>query len=471
MEGLVMIGQVPTRATREQFQILKDEPVYEVVSKFASIADMQEIDGWARSFYTIEGHIESIMQYRKPLLPEPDEPAWTEAKASVMYDVMTSIPRVRSLSFINQLDDVPYESSSAAGYGYAGKKGEGDNFKRAKSITNALVRTYVERCAKGEKQEALKSVITECTPDVAFTRTQLARLPSIKVRNVFGEAFHYILIEGLSASPLLEAFKRADTFYVTGKDPTTYVPRFLSHLDNQPGWVVALDWSRFDATVQLWEIDHAFQCLENVLDFPEEYSRACFFLSKELFKKRKLAAPDGVMWMRTSGIPSGSYFTNLIGSIINYTRIKFLCNKLGYQMGEVRVQGDDSVFKAQAPNKPDVYAIAQAVADFGWELNPAKCVVTHNTDGLTFLGRGQYQLFNIRERLKVLRLLCFPEYEVDDPMISTARVKMICNDAGFRDMMYNKIYLAMNRLYGEAETVPDRYKTYVDLNDWQDVNM
>lgn len=471
MEGLVRLGDIPERVARTEFQIIYDEPVYETVKHFASVADMQEIDGWARSFYTLEGHIESIMQYSKPLLREPTAPTWAQAKREVYDEMGTLFPPVQSLSFEDQLDQVPFESASAAGYGYDGKKGEGNNLKRAKGIANALVRTFDEHFVNEGPTHAAEHAIQNSTPDVAFTRTQLAKLPSIKVRNVFGEAFHLILIEGLSAAPLLEAFKSRDTFYVTGKDPTSYVPNYFSKIDQLNGWLVALDWSKFDATVQLWEIEHAFSALKQLVTFPTILSERAFDVSVILFKRRKLAAPDGVLWMREGGIPSGSYFTNMIGSIINYTRVKYACLRMEYPILSCRIQGDDSVICIASHEKPEVHALACIVAEHGWVLNPTKCMVSRNSEEITFLGRSQRQLFNIRERLKVLRLMCFPEYKVDDPKISTARVRMIARDAGLRDPLFNNILFALRNKYGEADVIPKHLLSYVDIRDWQDVNM
>jgi len=472
MQGLELIeAGLPHRHVRDEFVMLRDDYAYKAVSRHASAVEMQEIDGWARSFYTIEGHLESISQYLKPLFNEPTNLQWLEARRVTMAEIARSFAPVNSLNFETDFDTVPYEKSSAAGYGYAGKKGEANNFKRAKAIANALVRQYLEDALSKGESYAKEFIIKNSTPDVAFTRTQLAKLPSIKVRNVFGEAFHYILIEGLSASKLLEGFKSSDTFYVTGKDPTSYVPNYLVHADREPGWFIALDWSKFDATVQLWEIDHAFACVEQLLIFQTALTKAAFEVSKTLFKHRKLASPDGRMWMRNGGIPSGSYFTNLIGSIINFTRVHYACNKMEYPILSCRVQGDDSIIKVNTHTKPSVLDISSAVAEFGWTLNPAKCIVTTTSQEVTFLGRSQLQLFNIRERLKILRLMCFPEFEVDDPKISTTRVRMIARDAGLRDPLYNRIIFEMIALYGQAEYLPHHFRTYVDLIDWQDVNM
>lgn len=430
MAGLIQIGEQPERFIRPEYQMIIDEPVYDAVRRFATIADMQEIDGWSRSFYTREGHLESIASYAKPLIQEPNDPYWNEAKAITRAEIANLFPPVNSLTFETHFDQIPYESSSAAGHGYNGKKGEGNNFNRAKGIANALVRSFDERCATEGYGPAVEHAITNSTPDVSFTRTQLAKLPSIKVRNVFGEAFHYILVEGLSAAPLLATFKREDTFYFTGKDPTYYVPNMLIKQGLSPGWFIALDWKSFDATVQLWEIEHAFDCIEQLLNFPTQLSHRAYQLTKELFMMRKLASPDGKLYIRTGGIPSGSYYTNLIGSVINYARIRFICCKLGYNIESVRVQGDDSVIKIRNESRPDIWQIAEVGNSFGWQLNAPKCVITHRSSEVTFLGRSQHLLYNTRERLKVLRLMCFPEYQVEEPTISTARVKAIASDAG-----------------------------------------
>jgi len=471
MEGLIHIGEIPERYVREEFQMIVDQPVYDIVKKYASAMDMQEIDGWARSFYTKEGHLSAIALFRKPLLPEPTDEIWRLTKDAVARKVAASVPVVASYSFENGFDLVPFESSSAAGYGYVGKKGEGDNLHRAKGIANRAVRTFSEEIETIGYAPAVSHVADNSTPDVAFTRTQLARLPSIKVRNVFGEAFHNILIEGLSAAPLLEAFKRGDTFYVTGKDPTTHVPRLLFNLGLEQGWFICLDWKSFDATVQLWEIDNAFNCLEQVLTFPSALTRRAFQFARESFKVRKLASPDGKLYMRRGGIPSGSYFTNIVGSIINYARLFYICNVLDIGFKDCYVQGDDSVVFVPDGMKPDIYSIAQVGERFGWIVNLTKSVITDKSEEVTFLGRSQLHQFNIRERLKVLRLMCYPEYQVERPDISTARVRAIATDAGFNDPLYNKILYALRVLYGEADVVPPHLLTFIERFDFQDVNM
>jgi hypothetical protein len=64
MEGLQYLAEIPERSTREQFQILIKEPVYKVVKKFASRADMEQIDGWATCLNTIRQNLKILLNRR-----------------------------------------------------------------------------------------------------------------------------------------------------------------------------------------------------------------------------------------------------------------------------------------------------------------------------------------------------------------------------------------------------------------------
>lgn len=453
--GLTNLGQQAARVPREEYVIIRDEPAYEMVRSIIPQGEMEDIDGWARSVYTLEGHLEAIHAYRKPLLPEPTDTRWEEAKSAVMAEVQHELGAIDSLDFSSDLALVPYEASSAAGYGYTGRKGEGNNFSKAIRITNAAIRQYDEDIHQFGLDRANFGITENSTPDIGLTRTQLAKLPQLKVRNVFGEAFHYILIEGLSAFPLLSAFKSRDTFYFIGEDPTIWVPSIVEEMELNSNWFIVLDWSGFDASVQNWEIDFAFNCLKSVMTFPNRLSELAFDYSRAIFKRRKILAPDGQMYMRNSGIPSGSYFTNMVGSIINYTRIKFLMFTLGLPIYKIRVQGDDSITATTSEAAPDARRLASIGQQYGWTLKPEKCIITDYSTEVVFLGRSMRHRYNVRERNRALRLICFPEFRVTDPTISTARVHAIMNDAGNVDSLFDKIYLAMYNTYGEAQTVPN----------------
>lgn len=60
------------------------------------------------------------------------------------------------------------------------------------------------------------------------------------------------------------------------------------------------------------------------------------------FINTKIMLPDGRMVRKTHGIPSGSYFTSLVGSLANAVICEFLMNIMNIRIDDSRFLGDDS---------------------------------------------------------------------------------------------------------------------------------
>ena len=262
------------------------------------------------------------MKFNKRILPEPDDYEWKCVKEDCARYFQT-LPRVTPLSAITKgdFDKIKYHQGTSAGYGYSEgqhpfptHKGprDGPNYKRAKRIAAKIIHECVASMQSNSFETFLEDASLNSTPDIAFTRTQLVELPNTKVRQVFGECFHYVLLEGLFACPLIDMFMANDSFYYIGEDPATGVPHLINNLDpNDDVYYLTIDWSSFDASVQPYEINHAFELIESILNFPDEATRLTFLYTKQLFLKRKLATPDGRVFLRYGGVPSGSYYTHL----------------------------------------------------------------------------------------------------------------------------------------------------------------
>jgi hypothetical protein len=303
--------------TREEDTILVDKYMLEAFNNYPFHRPMNVYEGFARSYYTTAGHAEQLYNYHhatRTLRPNED-PNYNRMITHCRSELST-VPLVRSLDFLTQLRDVRFESSSSAGIGIPGKKGDPGNLERAISQANATVHNFMTNP---------QSTIDNTTPDRGLTRTQLTFVSDkLKIRNVFGQAFQYILIEGVTAQPLIEALSALNGFYFCGLDPRIHVPRLIeemifNHLD-----MMSLDWSHFDADVEDYEIEDAFDLLEPLLIFPNEETKAAFHFAVTFFIHRKITGPDQTLWFKHAGIPSGSYFTSLIGSVINWMRINFL---------------------------------------------------------------------------------------------------------------------------------------------------
>jgi len=421
----------------------------------------QFIEGWSRSFYSGEAHLKNILEYSIPDTPitAVNQSLYADSCSAVRMEI-NSLPRVEAFDVNTQLDLISYEPSSSAGYGYFGSKGpiNGSVHKRAMSRAKATIYDACSSTGHGIEHQLRTAV-----PDVGYTRTQLADIAErTKVRGVWGRAFHYILLEGTSARPILEAFQNADSFYQIGSDPTVNVPRKLGLLSSTCRWMYGIDWSKFDATVSRFEINAAFDILKTMVIFPNFITQQAFEFSRQLFIHKKICAPDGHIYWAHKGIPSGSYYTSIVGSVVNRIRVEYMW-RLQFNRGPDRcyTQGDDSLIGDRDYYNPEV--MAYNVASLGWRLNPDKTVCSRIPSEVTFLGRTTTGGQNQRDIIRCLRLLILPEYPVTSGSISAFRARSIYEDSGGRSEILKTIADRLKRKFGiaEEEDVPNEFKRYV----------
>nr|CAH2618954.1 RNA-dependent RNA polymerase [Japanese plum-yew deltapartitivirus]CAI5383965.1 RNA-dependent RNA polymerase [Japanese plum-yew deltapartitivirus] len=445
--GLIEIGTVSQRDTRKEFEIIVDQFAAEAIDAVVTPTLIRELDGWARSFYTLEGHMNAIMKYNRIKTPEPTDDAWNRTK-QFCRTLFHSWPKVTALSYTN-FDAVKWVHASAAGYGYAGSKGENDNYHKAKKTAITISEKLNHDRSYGP------TALQNSTPDIAFTRTQLSQIKvKRKVRNVWGEAFHYVLLEGLFADPLIEFFKNSNTFYFIGRNPLLSVPALIQEVLTYYDYVYMFDWSAFDSSVQEWEIRFAFELLSSILLFPTPVEEQIWRFVTELFIYRKIACPDSTLFIKTIGIPSGSCFTNIIGSIANFVRIQYIFIKLTSKPARVYTHGDDSLAAVNADQYIPIQNIKILCDSLTWELNATKSDVSNQAEGVNFLSRTVREGQNARDELTALRMAKYPEYPVLEGSISTIRVEAINLDSGLTSQQLFKVFQYLERKYGKAPNLP-----------------
>nr|QXV86360.1 RNA-dependent RNA polymerase [Partitiviridae sp.] len=420
----------------------------ELLSRYPSLYE-NFIRGWSRSYYTGSEHLKAIMQYATPNtnFDECNTQVYQTAITKVQ-ESLHSLPTVRAFNVLEELDLIPYESSSSAGYTYTGAKGPqyGENHMQAIKTAKAILWSVIK-----EDGEGIDHVIDTYVPDIGYTRTQLTDLrEKMKVRGVWGRAFHYILLEGTSAAPILEAFANSNTFFHIGKDPTVSVPYLISYAKSQGQWLTAIDWQSFDATVSRFEINAAFDIIKEKIQFPNPETEQAFEISRQLFIHKKLAAPDGKIYRIHKGIPSGSYYTSIIGSIVNRLRIEYLWH-LQFKEGPTVcfTQGDDSLIAYNNLYSP--LDMADHVKSLKWFINTSKSMTSKVPEAITFLGRSSLGGLNQRDLKRCLRLLILPEYQVTSGAISAYRANSIWRDSGSTSQVIHEIATALRRKYGIAE--------------------
>jgi len=445
--GLEVIGEIPMRKSREEFEVIRDMYALAAINQVVPFTLRQELEGWARSYYTLQKHVEAIEAYGTPKLPEPNDDAWNTTKQHTLT-LFRRFPIVTPISY-KDFDSVRWLQSSAAGYGYVGRKGDDDNYKKAKKTAVTIAEALDHDRSYGAQ------AIEDSTPDVAFTRTQLSQLKvKSKIRNVWGEAFHYVLLEGLFADPLIEAFIKMDTFYFIGKNPLLSVPKVINELFSAYDYIYMFDWSGFDSSVQEWELRFAFLCLEQMLTFPSNVEAQIWRFLIELFIYRKIASPEGVLYVKTHGIPSGSCFTNIIGSIVNYIRIQYMFKRLTNRFAEVRTHGDDSLAAVNTDQFVPLDKFALICEPLGWKININKSRMSNTHEETSFLSRSVREQQNAREELVCLRMLAYPEYAVPSGDVSALRAWSIATDAGINSTYLYRVYSILKERFGVAQSLP-----------------
>lgn len=455
--GLNVIGSHRFTPVRREEDVTYIDPfMMEAFRDYGERYDFSKLEGWSRSLYTKVGHMMSIhnfQSYRR--FHKPNDKAMIEID-QYCKDYFTRLGRVHSLDFNTQLKQVPFEPTSSAGIGIPGRKGDEGNLHRAIRQASATI----HRCF----DQGIQAVIEDSAPDMAYTRTQLTQLShGLKVRNVFGEAFQYILIEGCTASPLMDFFVSADTFFFAGKDPRIGVPTLLEEYRRLNAKLISIDWHAFDSTIEQWEINDAFDLLELMLIFPNIESRAAFEFSKIFFINRKIAAPDGNVYFKQLGVPSGSFFTMLIDSIVNWRRILYLHMK-AYEFipEQISVQGDDSIFGTRENVTPEGLYLA-VPQNSRWSLNPNKCPQGKSGSTVPFLQRTLKWGDHARDVERVERLAIYPEYPVTDGQISSYRARALWEDCNYESPVLAYATSYLEGKYGVPTSVPKYHTSYWDV--------
>lgn len=405
---------------------LIDPWAHSLLSDLLGSSPVEEFGMYTRSFYSLSGHYEHLWKYDRPILPKPNDPDLDLAIAHTRK-IFSLTPKVKPISW-NRLRDIPFIPSSGAGYGYIGKKGDPGNLDKA--IRRAVSSLYWWEDTKlGRTNRPFRF-----RPDLAWSRTQLGTFESPKIRNVWGTAFENILLEGITAAPLIARYAEKAEPMVIGQNMYKRLPDIIHKaLDGEghPQYGIGIDIKSFDSSLQPWLMHTAFDIIEDNLDFQGYYDWLSFQYSREHFITRPVVMPDGRMWLKRLGLPSGSYFTQLVGSICNHIGISYAQLKTYAQFFKTWVLGDDSLFGL--PEKlgfPDLDSFAMWLAVLGLLMHPDKCTVAVRPDHLDFLGHCARGTSITREAADMLRLALYPEYPVTSPAQSYARIKGLLLDSG-----------------------------------------
>jgi len=476
------------RTDREEHALLFDQHcVDEVLALDPTFKT--PLEQFTRSYYDKEHNMEGICQYNRVVnalddIQNDEKQRMIEAYYQAVDIVRTefsTIQKVQSLDARTDLDQLHYESATAAGYGYMGKKGpfREENHMKAIAITRRMIGDLKDGVT------TLETVVKNAPPYIAHTRTQLTKfIEKLKVRPVWGIPFHMLLTGALSSQPWTDRFIEIDDFYTIGDDPRSEVPKLITRMhDNFPHMETG-DWGHQDASTKEYEIRVAFSIYEERTDFPSIESQHAFDITRETFICKRIVDPYQRIVIVNTGIPSGHSWTQLIGTLCSRIRkitlilltipraiivktVEELELKRRFTPHDNFImlvgQGDDDL--AGTDVKFPITEMNDFANAFDWPFNTAKVVSSRDVYEIFYLQRSVRGTDHIRDRMRCVLLLCLPELPQVEPIISAFRAQALFEDQGMTSDILEIVARILREKYapeGFAEIeIPRMHQEYV----------
>lgn len=243
-------------------------------------------------------------------------------------------------------------------------------------------------------------------PCVAYRRVQHGD-NGPKVRLVWGFPQSQTLLEARFAAPLIERFLNFRNPIAFGLNKMSLAGR-MQRLRNS-GVKYGFDFSGFDTSIHPKLIVHAFKILGTHFRMNEEEA-SCYDRVIHYFIHTPIVMPNGNIYTKHHGVPSGSYFTQLVDSIVNFIAVQYATIRLTgvpVDIDKILVLGDDSIIGLHSYT--DVHLWKQAFSELGLNMSLEKSGIFRGNEDVYFLGHSWHGGFPSRREEEIAKRLCFPE--------------------------------------------------------------
>lgn len=225
-----------------------------------------------------------------------------------------------------------------------------------------------------------------------------------KTRLVWMYPFEMTIIEGMFAIALIDLFKKRKTPMTIGVRKGILGGRVHNEIETRRN-IYALDYSKFDSTISSSLIKAAFRILKTNFGKFDSLQAEAWNRVVNYFLETTIVMPDGYLYVgKKHGVPSGSFFTQLIDSVVNCILVGAMSARFGLSISKkyFMVLGDDLLLSAN--KKLPLVSIQKFLASYGIIMHPDKCSTkTH------YLGAYWRNGVPTRPLKEVLSKMRFPE--------------------------------------------------------------
>ena len=406
--------------TTRPYRMKRLEPFLEMMSQdhlgigfdpvVKKVLDLQgfNVEESPRSIYRVEKLYEALNKFAPGRVPDPAIDKHVRngiALARACFSRPSNEPRLRPLNLDSESVRLIVSNPAAS----AGLTAWGET--KAQCETRALNRAHETLAGKKSPE-----------PCIAFKRTQF----NDKTRLVWGYPYSMTLIEGCFARPLIDRFK--------GRKPLAFGMSSLALGTNlrvsgyHGRYAYSVDMSSFDASISAKLINIAFDILSTWFDFTspwdldDGYSRKKEWqLIVNYFITTPIVMPNGRLYLgKKHGVPSGSYFTQLIDSIVNVIIAGTIASRFQMFISKehLYVLGDDLLmFSNVMVELSDLAAYAESVFKVKFNAQKSAC---YPSDSIHYLGRDWINGIPTLDLQGIVQRMLYTErfrvYSKDDSM-------------------------------------------------------
>jgi hypothetical protein len=286
---------------------------------------------------------------------------------------------------------------------------------------------------------------TRFPPCVAGQRGAMSDASDPKTRLVWVYPAEMLTIEGFYAPRMYHQYMQdSHSPMLNGKSSQRLYTEWCVGL-REGEKLYGLDISAFDANVPAWMIYAAFDILKQNVDFEHFQGEKVSKQDRQkwsnvwngmvwYFVNTPLLMPDGRMFRKRRGVPSGSWFTQMIDSVVNDILIRYLTEQQGCEIRALRVLGDDSAFRSG--DHFDLVEASSDAQDVGFTFHPDKCEVSTDPNDFKLLGTKYRDGHAHRPTEEWFKLALYPESTVPNVEISLSRLIGLWLGGGMWDLTF-----------------------------------
>jgi len=192
----------------------------------------------------------------------------------------------------------------------------------------------------------------------------------------------------------------------------------IEEMKTRHRFIYSLDYSGFDSSIPAEMIDDAFGVARTYLDLDKHEKSVWDRYVNDFIHSRLVSTLDGQITQKHRGIPSGSAFTSIIGSIVNLILAQYMWIRAtghGLATDQMFILGDDILIASNTQVKPAL--LARYAAELGFTVSTEKSSVRDGklespdayTNQVHFLGHYWVHGLPRRPVKELVQRMVYPE--------------------------------------------------------------